>query len=95
MACFDLVILCLICPFRIVLKKIMVGSEGTDAAKEGRLLSAINHPNILKYKESFQENEFFCIATEYCEGGDLAGKVFVACHVVQHKRRNGNNPAAA
>ncbi|XP_071823810.1 serine/threonine-protein kinase Nek11-like isoform X2 [Apostichopus japonicus] len=38
---------------------------------EAKLLSKLHHPNIVKFYDSFLDGEFFCIITEYCEGGDL------------------------
>ena len=35
----------------------------------------LQHPNILKFHESYIEKDFVCIVTEYCEGGDLAEKI--------------------
>lgn len=62
-----------------VLKEIFVGElqpdETVDAMREARLLSNLNHPNIVKFLDSFIDGEFFCIVTEYCEGGDLDDKI--------------------
>lgn len=62
-----------------VLKEIYVGElqpdETVDAMREARLLSNLNHPNIVKFLDSFIDGEFFCIVTEYCEGGDLDDKI--------------------
>lgn len=49
--------------------------ETVDAMREARLLSNLNHPNIDKFLDSFMDGEFFCIVTEYCEGGDLDDKI--------------------
>lgn len=62
-----------------VLKEIYAGElqpdETVDAMREARLLSNLNHPNIVKFLDSFVDGEFFCIVTEYCEGGDLDDKI--------------------
>ncbi len=45
-----------------------------DAAlQEARLLSALKHPNIVLYQESFLSSDgaMLYIAMAYCEGGDL------------------------
>eukprot|EP00043_Microstomoeca_roanoka_P013672 m.134330 g.134330 ORF g.134330 m.134330 type:complete len:1026 (+) comp15818_c0_seq2:182-3259(+) len=59
-----------------VLKRVFVGTlKQTDTAgalKEARLLSQLDHPNILRFHESYIDKDFVCIVTEYCEGGDLA-----------------------
>ncbi|RUS72823.1 hypothetical protein EGW08_019416 [Elysia chlorotica] len=62
-----------------VLKEISVGDlqpdETVDAMHEARLLSKLNHPGIVKFHDSFIDGEFFCIVTEYCEGGDLDHRI--------------------
>lgn len=62
-----------------VLKEIFVGElqpdETVDAMREAKLLSTLNHPNIVKFHDSFPDGESFCIVTEYCEGGDLDDKI--------------------
>lgn len=62
-----------------VLKEIFVGElqpdETVDAMREAKLLSTLNHPNIVKFFDSFIDGESFCIVTEYCEGGDLDDKI--------------------
>ncbi|XP_063951532.1 serine/threonine-protein kinase Nek11-like [Lytechinus pictus] len=62
-----------------VLKEISCGDlapdETVDAMHEAKLLSKLQHPNIVKFYDSFLDGEFFCIITEYCEGGDLDDKI--------------------
>ena len=57
--------------FRKVTKKIFVGNlqpdETVDAAQEANLLRSLDHPNIVKFYDSFVDGEFFCIVTEFCE----------------------------
>lgn len=58
-----------------VLKEIPIGDiepdETISAVNEARLLSKLEHPGIVKFHDSFIDGEYFCIITEYCEGGDL------------------------
>ncbi|XP_033626029.1 serine/threonine-protein kinase Nek11-like [Asterias rubens] len=65
-----------------VLKEISCGDlamdETVDAMHEAKLLSKLHHPNIVRFNDSFLDGEFFCIITEYCEGGDLDDKI-TAC----------------
>eukprot|EP00929_Paragymnodinium_shiwhaense_P064407 TRINITY_DN3224_c0_g1_i1.p1 TRINITY_DN3224_c0_g1~~TRINITY_DN3224_c0_g1_i1.p1 ORF type:complete len:406 (-),score=80.32 TRINITY_DN3224_c0_g1_i1:87-1304(-) len=49
--------------------------EADDAVKEGKLLSALKHPYIVRYRESFLEEGWLCILMDYCEGGDLSGQI--------------------
>ena len=58
-----------------VIKKIsLMGLNQSRKEKveiESKILSAINSPYIVKYSESFEENNFLNIVMEYCDGGDL------------------------
>ena len=38
-----------------------------DIAQEATTLATLSHPNIIKYFDSFRENDFFYIITEYCQ----------------------------
>jgi NIMA (never in mitosis gene a)-related kinase len=49
--------------------------EMTDALNEIKILSAVNHPNIIKMHEHFQTSDYLCIIMDYCEGGDLASVI--------------------
>ncbi|XP_013411835.1 serine/threonine-protein kinase Nek11 [Lingula anatina] len=62
-----------------VMKEIPVGDlqpdETVDAMHEANLLSKLDHPSIVKFYDSFLDGEFFCIVTEYCDGGDLEDQI--------------------
>lgn len=47
---------------------------------EVELLKRLNHPNIVRYIDSFlsKNSESLCIAMEYCDGGDLASQIKAA-----------------
>ncbi|XP_021360086.1 probable serine/threonine-protein kinase pXi isoform X2 [Mizuhopecten yessoensis] len=45
--------------------------ECIQARKEAEILSKLNHGNVLKYIESFEDEDTLNIVTEFCEGGDL------------------------
>ncbi|CAK8989877.1 unnamed protein product [Durusdinium trenchii] len=49
--------------------------EMEDAVKEGKLLSELKHPYIVRYRESFTESGWLCILMDYCEGGDLTARI--------------------
>jgi NIMA (never in mitosis gene a)-related kinase len=42
--------------------------ERQSAYNEAKLLKELNHPNIVKYKDSFNVNDNLIIIMEYCEG---------------------------
>jgi NIMA (never in mitosis gene a)-related kinase len=42
-----------------------------EARREVRVLSQMKHPNIVTYKDSFEETGSLYIVMDYCDGGDL------------------------
>ena len=56
--------------------------EIDELVKEANILSTINNENIVKYYESFIENDTFNIVMEYCEGSDLQK------YINEHKKNN-------
>eukprot|EP00048_Salpingoeca_helianthica_P005629 m.89750 g.89750 ORF g.89750 m.89750 type:complete len:709 (-) comp13672_c0_seq2:22-2148(-) len=62
-----------------VMKQIFAGTmedENTvKALAEAKLLKDMHHSNIVSFCDAFMEDDFVCIVTEYCEGGDLAGRI--------------------
>ena len=55
----------------------MSDKEKSNALNEVRLLSSINHQNIIGYKESFydEQSQTLNIVLEYADGGDLRSKI--------------------
>lgn len=53
----------------------MTKPEKDEALREARVLSKLQHPNIITYKESFIQHGNLHIVTDYCEGGDLSSKI--------------------
>ncbi|XP_067451144.1 interferon-induced very large GTPase 1-like isoform X2 [Thunnus thynnus] len=53
----------------------MSSEERQKAQKEVEVLAEMSHPNIVQYKESFEEEDCLCIVMDYCEGGDLLEKI--------------------
>lgn len=51
--------------------KCIMQDDATGAMREAHLLSTLNHPNVLGYKESFLHDNALCIVTHFCEEGDL------------------------
>lgn len=50
--------------------------ERKAAEQEAKLLSQLRHPNIVSYRESFQDDSgFLYIVMNFCEGGDLYTKL--------------------
>ena len=61
----------------------MSEAEKLDTLKEGKILEALNHPNIIKFKEVYKTKKGkLCIVMDYADGGDLT-------KMIQQQR--GNN----
>ncbi|XP_021561723.1 serine/threonine-protein kinase Nek3 isoform X2 [Carlito syrichta] len=50
-------------------------SDTQNSRKEAVLLAKMKHPNIVAFKESFEEEGHLYIVMEYCDGGDLMQKI--------------------
>jgi len=46
-----------------------------EAVNEANMLKALNHPNIVEYKEAFNKGRHICIVMAYCESGDLKMRI--------------------
>lgn len=44
--------------------------ERKEARKEVKVLSAMKHPNIVSYQDSFEERGNLYIVMDYCDGGE-------------------------
>uniref|UniRef100_A0A6Q2YF90 non-specific serine/threonine protein kinase n=1 Tax=Esox lucius TaxID=8010 RepID=A0A6Q2YF90_ESOLU len=53
----------------------MSSKERQESRKEVAVLANMSHPNIVQYKESFEECGCLYIVMDYCEGGDLFKKI--------------------
>uniref|UniRef100_A0A8C2XNW6 non-specific serine/threonine protein kinase n=1 Tax=Cyclopterus lumpus TaxID=8103 RepID=A0A8C2XNW6_CYCLU len=53
----------------------MSSKERQESRKEVAVLATMSHPNIVQYKESFEEGGCLYIVMDYCEGGDLFKKI--------------------
>uniref|UniRef100_A0AAY4DGV6 non-specific serine/threonine protein kinase n=1 Tax=Denticeps clupeoides TaxID=299321 RepID=A0AAY4DGV6_9TELE len=53
----------------------MSSKERQESRKEVAVLANMSHPNIVQYKESFEESGCLYIVMDYCEGGDLFKKI--------------------
>mmetsp|Transcript_132070 Transcript_132070/g.228937 ORF Transcript_132070/g.228937 Transcript_132070/m.228937 type:complete len:449 (-) Transcript_132070:1234-2580(-) len=51
--------------------------ERTASLHEAKVLSSLNHPNVIRYVDSFlsPKHDQLCIVMEWAEGGDLSAKV--------------------
>ncbi|XP_063776693.1 serine/threonine-protein kinase Nek1 isoform X2 [Pseudophryne corroboree] len=53
----------------------MSNKEREESRREVAVLANMKHPNIVQYKESFEENGCLYIVMDYCEGGDLFKRI--------------------
>lgn len=64
----------------VILKKIWLKSineqEKKEALREAEILKILEHPNIIKFRDFFIENDTLCIAMDYADGGDLWQKIY-------------------
>ncbi|KAM3933001.1 serine/threonine-protein kinase Nek5-like isoform 1-T3 [Leptodactylus fuscus] len=64
---------------RCVIKEVnlskMARKEKEASHKEVTLLAKMNHPNIVKFFTSIEENNNLYIVMEYCDGGDLMKRI--------------------
>ncbi|XP_024606295.1 serine/threonine-protein kinase Nek1 isoform X1 [Neophocaena asiaeorientalis asiaeorientalis] len=62
-----------------VIKEINISSmpskEREESRREVAVLANMKHPNIVQYRESFEENGSLYIVMDYCEGGDLFKRI--------------------
>lgn len=49
--------------------------EKEESLNEVKILSILNHPNVIRYVDSFEDNNKLCIIMEYAECGDLYSKI--------------------
>ncbi|KAL5011663.1 hypothetical protein ScPMuIL_010214 [Solemya velum] len=64
---------------QLVIKEIniirMSAKEREESRKEVAVLAQLNHPNIVTYRESFEEHGNLYIVMDFCAGGDLYNKI--------------------
>eukprot|EP01063_Lacrimia_lanifica_P008880 TRINITY_DN1595_c0_g6_i1.p1 TRINITY_DN1595_c0_g6~~TRINITY_DN1595_c0_g6_i1.p1 ORF type:complete len:952 (+),score=413.99 TRINITY_DN1595_c0_g6_i1:166-3021(+) len=63
----------------VVVKRVNLGplstKEKEEAQNEVRILRRLDHPNIVRYVESFADRTQLCILMEYVDGGDLGQRI--------------------
>lgn len=54
----------------------MSEKERLETLKEAQILQIFNHPNIVRFRESYKTKKgHLCIVMDYADGGDLAKKI--------------------
>jgi calcium-dependent protein kinase len=55
-----------------VLNKSKLGKQHIDDIKEEiKILHTLDHPNIVKYYETYDDVKYMYLVMEYCPGGEL------------------------
>ena len=76
---------------KFVIKQFDIGDyddhEITVASQEAETMKNMVHQNIVKFEESWQEDNCFCILMEFCDNGDLDSCIRDAgsCHFSESK----------
>jgi calcium-dependent protein kinase len=60
------------------------GSKLNSIFYEVQTLQSLDHPNIIKIYEAYQEANFLHIVTEYCSGGELLERISSRMHFSEH-----------
>lgn len=60
---------------KIIKKESMSPVELKQFQDEMAILRQLDHPNILKLYEVFEDNRKFFLVTEYCKGGELFDEI--------------------
>ncbi len=55
--------------------KVSASGQVREAVNEANILKTLNHPNIVEFKEVFNEGRHICIVMAYCESGDLKQRI--------------------
>ena len=63
-----------------VIKQIVISKmsekERIETLKEAQILQIFNHPNIVRFRESYKTKKgHLCIVMDYADGGDLAKRI--------------------
>eukprot|EP00451_Oxyrrhis_marina_P040969 CAMPEP_0204392830 /NCGR_PEP_ID=MMETSP0469-20131031/61978_1 /ASSEMBLY_ACC=CAM_ASM_000384 /TAXON_ID=2969 /ORGANISM="Oxyrrhis marina" /LENGTH=540 /DNA_ID=CAMNT_0051386851 /DNA_START=40 /DNA_END=1662 /DNA_ORIENTATION=+ len=53
----------------------MTSNEKKEARNEVTVLSALKHPYIVSFRESFMDRSYLCIVMDFAEHGDLYGRI--------------------
>ena len=54
-----------------VISKKKIGDDLDQLLDEINILKSLDHPNIVKYYETFENEKYMYIVMEYCPGGEL------------------------
>merc|ERR1719330_2330003 len=62
---------------RVAIKKVIIHDQEKKKAfqKESDIMKALDHPNICKLLETYEQGRFMFFVMEYCEGGEVFERI--------------------
>ena len=60
---------------KVLRKKKMSSDELEDLRNEVLILITVDHPNIVKYYETYEDDDYLYLVMEYCPGGELLERI--------------------
>ena len=63
-----------------VLDKHLLGDHIVQIIKEVEVMNRIDHPNIVKYFETYDDNKYLYLVMQYVEGEELFDKITEESH---------------
>lgn len=63
-----------------ILEKDNVNNKMIILEREVMILQKLDHPNIIRFFETYQDNKYLYIVMEYCEGGELLDRIVQKKH---------------
>ena len=66
-------------------KNVMKGSKEKEMFNEAKILKGIDHPNIIKLFELFQDAKYYYMITEQCSGGELFDRIQELNYISEEK----------
>lgn len=62
-----------------VLDRTHINESLSEILEEFKILSRLDHPNIVKYYETYRDKRYLYLVMEYCPNGDLLDKMIKVC----------------
>jgi calcium-dependent protein kinase len=66
-------------------KKNLTPKQLKNLVQEVEILSSLDHPNIVKFHETYQDEMFFHIVMDYCSGQELIESIIKEGHLTESK----------
>jgi serine/threonine protein kinase len=76
------------CAVKIVEKSKLTEADLLSLQQEVDILNSLNHPNIIKCYEVYDEPEFYYIVTELVTGGELFDRILTKVHYTEKEARD-------